>query len=112
MAEEFTSENLLALSLEQPTHPLALSQRAVAQVTSNQLRHAFAQLLAGNLDNVQRWLEEVAATSPSKAIELLLQMAEFNLPRLKAMAVKIEDQSGRPARELSVAELERIISEQ
>ena len=45
-------------------------------------RTAFNKLLEDNLDNMKSWLQNVAKENPQKAFELMLQLAEFSIPKL------------------------------
>lgn len=47
-----------------------------------QAREAFQKLVTTNLPQMQKWLDEVALDDPAKAIDLMLKMAEFILPKL------------------------------
>jgi hypothetical protein len=86
-------------------------QRGTPNRVTADVRDAFADLVRGNLGNVQTWLDRVAAESPEKALELLLQLSRYVLPELKAMAIDVRPQCG-DLRRLSVAELEQIIAEE
>ena len=77
------------------------------------VREAIATLLEGNVDSVQRWLDEVAKTDPAEAIRLFLRLLEFIIPKLPAATVTINETMEvrpRPVRELSCAELEAIVA--
>lgn len=113
MSHEFGALALVdaALSTEDRLK-LALTQSQAKGVTQNRIRHAMSELAAGNIQNVHRWLGEVAETSPAKAVELFLQLAEFTLPKVKA--IQVADTT--PGRErsllgMSVAELEALSEE-
>jgi len=69
------------------------------------------RLAHGNIENVHKWLGRVAEESPAKAVELFIELAQFNLPRLKAVAVDVRSTDGS-VKTLSVNELEKIVSEQ
>lgn len=49
------------------------------------IKQAFQSLVEGNLSNVEKWLNEVATTNPAKALELMLRLSEFILPKIKAV---------------------------
>ena len=74
------------------------------------VRQAFADLVHGNLDNVQLWLDRVAQDNPAKALELVLQLSRYVLPELKAVAVQVRPPP-RDVRDLSYEELVHIIAE-
>ncbi len=45
-------------------------------------REAFKKLMEKNTPKMQKWLDEVAQEDPAKAMELMLKLAEFVLPKL------------------------------
>lgn len=51
----------------------------------SKIKQAFQSLVEGNLTNIETWLNEVAAKDPAKAIELLLKLSEFILPKIKTI---------------------------
>jgi len=106
-----TTEERLELALRDPTAPGALTQAQAKNVTQNRIRSAMAELAHGNIENVHKWLGRVAEESPAKAVELFIELAQFNLPRLKAVAVDVRSTDGS-VKTLSVNELEKIVSEQ
>lgn len=113
VADEFqlTTEDRIRLGLEQPNHPHALSQGKIGKVAVNRIRYALGELAALNIDNVNEWLQQVARDSPSRAIELFIQLAEFSVPKLKAVAVDVRSSDGS-VKTVSTAELHKIVSEQ
>jgi len=46
------------------------------------IRLAYQNLIEKNLDNLTKWLEEVASVNPAKAIELMNGLSEYVLPKL------------------------------
>ena len=106
-----TAEQRLQLALITPEAPGALTQGVARAVTQNRIRSAMAELAHMNVDNVHQWLQQVAAQSPAKAIELFMELAQFSLPRLKAVAIDVRSSDGS-VKTMSVADLEKIVSEQ
>lgn len=106
-----TTEQRLQLSLITPNDERALSQAIVGKITTNRIRMAMAELAHGKIDLVSEWLDDVARTNPAKAVELFMQLAEYTLPKLKAIAVDVRSSDGS-VKNLSTADLERIVSEQ
>lgn len=49
------------------------------------IKQAYQSLVEGNLSNIESWLNEVAVKDPGKAIELLLKLSEFILPKIKSI---------------------------
>jgi hypothetical protein len=48
---------------------------------TTEIRQAYADLIHGNLDNITVWLQEVAVRDPQKAIECLIKLSPFVLPK-------------------------------
>jgi len=53
--------------------------------TNKEIREAYQELIEGNLSNIETWLNQVAAKDPARAIELLLRLSEFILPKIKTI---------------------------
>lgn len=49
------------------------------------IKESFQQLVEGNLTNIETWLKEVAAKDPAKAIDLIIRLSEFILPKIKTI---------------------------
>ena len=106
-----STEQRLNLALIAPDDPRALTQGVTRQVTQNRIRAAMAELAHGKIERVSAWLEDVARTNPAKAVELFMQLAEYSLPKLKAVAIDVRSSDGS-VKQLSVSDLEKIVSEQ
>ena len=59
------------------------------------LREAFTELLEDNMDKVQELFDKVAEKNPQKALELMLKLSEFVLPKLRAIEVNNELEEGK-----------------
>ncbi len=53
--------------------------------TTKEVRQQFEHLLNNNVDKLQNLFDKVAEENPTKAIELILKVSEFVLPKLKAV---------------------------
>ncbi len=51
---------------------------------TKEVRQQFEHLLSNNIEKLQSLFDRVAAENPTKAIELILKMSEFVLPKPKA----------------------------
>jgi hypothetical protein len=105
---QLSREERIKLGLEIPGDPRAFGLRKIDGITASRLRYALSELVALNIDNINVWIQQVAAQSPKAAIELMLELAQFSLPKLKAIAVQVDDRSANP-RQMSVADLQKII---
>lgn len=118
-----TTEERLDLALSDPQHPAALSQGQARGVTQNRIRSAMAELAHGNIEKVDRWLTMLAEGSfdekgkclttpnPRAALECFMELAQFSLPKMKAVAIDVRSSDGS-VKQLSVSDLEKIVSEQ
>jgi hypothetical protein len=100
------------LGLTNPSHPLAMPQGQLKKVNGNRIRAAMAELAAMNVENAHAWLAQLAADSPKAALEMFIELAKFSAPQLKAVAIDVRDQGTGDLKRLSVADLEKIVSDQ
>ena len=56
------------------------------------LREAFTELLEDNMGILQELLDKVAEKNPQKALERMLKLSEFVLPKLRAIEVNNESE--------------------
>lgn len=49
--------------------------------TTTEIRQAFQTIINSNIDNLDVWLNQVAEKNPEKAIFLLLELAEYVIPK-------------------------------
>lgn len=91
-------------------HPLALTQHQAKKVTQNRIRSAMAELSHGNIDKVNEWLHEVGEKDPARAIELFMDLAQFTLPKLKAIAIDVKSTDGS-VKTMTVAQLEAMVAQ-
>lgn len=57
---------------------------------TKELREAYSDLLENNIGRVQELFDKVAEKNPQKALELLLKLSEFAIPKLRAIEVNNE----------------------
>ena len=50
--------------------------------TTKEIREAYQKLTEENLDNMSIWLAQVAADNPEKAMDLMLRLSEYIIPKL------------------------------
>jgi len=104
-------EEHLEQSLAQPKLPGAMKLGAVNTITKARMRHQFSNLLSSEMDNLRAALGELRKENPKVYIDQLLSMAEFALPRMKAVEIEGESEAGRQAKEMSMDELMRLALE-
>ena len=52
-----------------------------------EIREAYQKLVEDNLTNMTEWLTQVAADNPEKAMELMLKLSEYMIPKLARQEV-------------------------
>ena len=52
-----------------------------------EIREAYQRLVEDNLTNMTEWLTLVAAENPEKAMELMLKLSEYMIPKLARQEV-------------------------
>ena len=55
--------------------------------TTKEIREAYQKLVEDNLTNMTKWLTEVAAENPEKAMDLMLKLSEYMIPKLARQEV-------------------------
>ena len=66
------------------------SKRGEGRLTK-ETKEIFIDVLNANKKNINLWLKDTAKDSPSKALELLLKISSFVLPKPKAMDIFLND---------------------
>lgn len=51
------------------------------------IRRAYQDLTEANLDNMSQWLAEIAADDPARAMDLMLRLSEYIIPKLARQEV-------------------------
>lgn len=70
------------------------------------IKQAFQTIVEGNLQNIEKWLKEVATDNPAKGLEMVLRMSEFVLPKMKATDLTLDDINARPPMQIIVQDQE------
>lgn len=62
--------------------------------TNKEIRETFKTLVEGNLSEIQNWITLTAQKDPAKAIDVVLKLSEFCIPKLKAteLTTNLNDQ--------------------
>lgn len=59
--------------------------------TTQHIREAYQKLTEDNLDNMSLWLAEIASEDPSKAMDLMLRLSEYIIPKMSRTEVTGND---------------------
>lgn len=62
---------------------------------TQEVREAFRLLVEGNVDRMQGWIDRVAKKHPERALQLLIDVAEFVVPKLSRTEVRGTGDDGR-----------------
>ena len=54
---------------------------------TKEIRQAYQNLVEMNLENMSRWISQVASEDPNKAMDLMLKLSEYVIPRLARQEV-------------------------
>lgn len=54
------------------------------------IKESFQSLVECNLSNINIWLNAVAVDNPAKALDLMLKLSEFILPKMRATELKTD----------------------
>ncbi len=90
------------------TPNLKLMLRHDEKATAPKIRHMVNELLAGNMENADYALKQLFLVNPKVALDVYIELAQFALPKLKAVAVAIDDRSENP-RGVGFAELQKML---
>ena len=69
---------------------LAGSRKGIPNKTTAEIINAFQMLVEDNLDNMKVWLSDVAQEDPERALEIILKMSEYIVPKLSRTEVKAD----------------------
>jgi hypothetical protein len=57
---------------------------------TKEVRAAYDKLVQNNIPSLALWLKKVGQTDPARAVELILKLSEFVLPKLQSVAIQNE----------------------
>jgi|688.fasta_scaffold26119_9 molecular chaperone DnaK (HSP70) len=61
--------------------------KGASNKTTIKIKEAYQRLVEHNLDNMTDWLEQVADEDPKEALELVLKLSEYVIPKLARQEV-------------------------
>ena len=77
-------------------------QKGTPNKATARLREAFTELLEDNMGRLQELLDKVAEKNPQKALELMLKLSEFVLPKLRAIEVSNEPEDKQTSLDINI----------
>ncbi len=57
-------------------------KKGVPNRVTSDIKEAYRLLVESNLSNMQGWLNEIAAKDPARAINILIELTEYVVPKL------------------------------
>lgn len=57
--------------------------KGVGNKSTEAIRSSFAMLVEDNLSNMQEWLDRTAQQNPHKALQIISDLAQYSLPKMK-----------------------------
>lgn len=61
--------------------------KGVPNKQTKEIREAYQKLTEDNLDNMTIWLSQIAGDDPAKAMDLMLRLSEYIIPKLARQEV-------------------------
>ena len=55
--------------------------KGIPNGTTEEIKRYYVDLLHGNLENIQLWLNQTASEDPAKALDFLLRLSPFVIPK-------------------------------
>ena len=65
--------------------------KGVPNASTERVKAFYLDLLDGNLERIQDWLNQTAAEDPAKALDFLLKLSPFVIPKKTESDIKIDN---------------------
>ncbi len=62
-------------------------EKGTPNVLTKEIREVYQELLEKNLDKVDGWLQEVAKDNPDRALNFIIRLSEFVVPKLQSTSL-------------------------
>lgn len=114
--KEITKRLTVDERLQRVGLPEGFSPRQATAISRARLTFALAELAEGHVDEVSKWLQQVAEKNPAEAIRLYMELMEFSTPRMKAAQVNLNANAdvtanGKSMSTMTIEELNSIVAE-
>ena len=65
--------------------------KGIPNKTTKQIREAYQKLTEDNLDRMSIWISQVASEDPAKAMDIMIRLSEYIIPKLARTEVTGND---------------------
>ena len=65
--------------------------KGIVNNSTEKIKTAYTQLIEGNLENIQMWLNDTAAEDPARALDFLIKLSPFVIPRKQQADITFEN---------------------
>ena len=65
--------------------------KGVPNKTTKEIREAYQKLTVDNLDRMSIWISQVASEDPAKAMDIMIRLSEYIIPKLARTEVTGND---------------------
>ena len=65
--------------------------KGIPNKDTQEVKEAYLALIQGNIPRLQEWLDRVAERDPGRALDLLLKLSPFVIPKKKEMDLTIDN---------------------
>jgi hypothetical protein len=103
-------EERIKYSLEVPNRAGALSPRQLTPIMKARINYQLANMAAELQGEATQWIRDLARTSPRQALEAYFELLKFTTPQQKAAEITHNVNDARPAKVLTVAELQEALA--
>lgn len=65
--------------------------KGTTNASTERIKQYYLELLNGNLDNIQLWLSQTASEDPARALDFLLKLSPFVIPKKAETDISIDN---------------------
>jgi len=76
---------------DDPTRNTNGRPKGAINKTTKEIREAYQKLTEDNLDNMSMWIAQVASDNPEKALDIMIRLSEYVIPKLARQEVVGQD---------------------
>jgi len=81
------------------------------KLANERLRVAICELTDANIKNVQVWIDKISLEDPAKALDIILRMLEFSVPKLSRVESQVSMNPGASSLgDLTVRDLQEMVT--